>query len=88
MKLAGSRSLREQVQKWLAPDVTTPIRIAQYGRLHLDGTWFVLVEAAATSGPCSMYFFRHSDGSWNVYPPAFGSGTIYLSNALFVNTFP
>ena len=29
----------------------------------------VKVEVARSSGPLAIVFFRHSDGSWCVYPP-------------------
>ncbi|WP_204117536.1 hypothetical protein [Paraburkholderia sp. C35] len=70
MKPAGSRSLREQVQKWLAPNATASVRVVRYGRLHRSKTRYVVVETEAISGPRSMYFFLHADGSWNVFPPA------------------
>lgn len=70
---AGTYSLRDQVQKWLAPDVAVPLRVAEHGRLRASGTRYVLVEVQSTMGFRSMYFFLHPDGNWCVYPPPVAS---------------
>lgn len=70
MKFAGLCSLRDQVQKWLAPEVAVPIRVIKHGRLRHARAPYVLVEVLSPMHTRSMYFFRHADGCWYVYPPA------------------
>lgn len=69
MKSAGVQSLRSQVDKWFAPDATAPIRVTAFGRMRSGRTRYVSVEVLSSKGPHSLYFFRHADGSWCVYPP-------------------
>ncbi|TDG06582.1 hypothetical protein E1N52_19840 [Paraburkholderia guartelaensis] len=62
-------TLRWAVEKWLAPTTATPahvVRVRRTGRHRRC----VCIEAARASGLLSIFFFRHDDGSWNVYPPA------------------
>jgi hypothetical protein len=73
MKSAGTHSLRDQVQKWLALDVATAVRIDERGRLRPARTRYVLVGIQSTKGFRSMYFFLHSNGDWYVYPPPVAS---------------
>jgi hypothetical protein len=77
---AGIHSLRDQVQKWLAPNVAVPIRVTEHGRLSPAGTRYVLVEVQSTMGLRSMYFFLHSDRNWRVYPPPVESRKASRSN--------
>jgi hypothetical protein len=69
MKSAGVQSLRGQVDKWLAPDAASLIRVTGFGRLRSGKARYVSVEVLSTQGPRSLYFFRHADGNWCVYPP-------------------
>lgn len=66
----AEKSLRYLVEKWLAPSPTMPIRVVQSGRMNLDKTRYVRVEASAPTGPHAIFFFRHRDGIWCVFPPA------------------
>jgi hypothetical protein len=69
MKSAGAQSLRGQVDKWLSPDAAVPIRVTAFGRIYAGGARYVSVEVKSITGLRSLYFFKHSDGSWRVYPP-------------------
>lgn len=60
--------LRHAVDKWLVPDATHPARVACTGRTHAGGVPYVLIQRAADA--MAIFFFRHRDGSWQVYPPA------------------
>jgi hypothetical protein len=62
-------SLRALVDKWLAPTTTRPARVLRTGRMSHDRTRFVCVGTQASSGPRSLFLFRHGDGSWCVFPP-------------------
>ncbi|AUT66887.1 hypothetical protein C2L65_44910 [Paraburkholderia terrae] len=70
MKNASSKSLRYQVDKWLAPAATSTVRAIEFGRTRWLGTRFVCVETSSASGARILYFFRHGDGAWHVFPPA------------------
>ncbi|WP_321924740.1 hypothetical protein [Paraburkholderia guartelaensis] len=63
-------TLRSLVDKWLAPTFSAPARVAQVGRLFATHCRFVRIEGGTSSGPLSIVFFRHDDGSWCVFPPA------------------
>ena len=62
-------SLHALVDKWLAPTTATPARVLRTGRMSQNRTRFVCVETRASSGPRSLFLFRHDDGSWCVFPP-------------------
>ncbi|WP_321797171.1 MULTISPECIES: hypothetical protein [unclassified Burkholderia] len=63
-------SLRMQVDKWLAPSARVPARIVRFSRLPVQRRRFVCVEAVHPAGTIAIFFFRHDDGSWCVFPPA------------------
>jgi hypothetical protein len=69
LKAAGDQSLRLLVEKWLAPLSATPLRVTHFGRTRNDGTRYVRVEASSVDGPRALFFFRHDDGCWCVFPP-------------------
>lgn len=63
-------SLRELVNKWLAPTSATPGHVTHFGRTALHRHRYVRVEALHTAGVLAIFFFRHDDGTWCVFPPA------------------
>ncbi|KVN41194.1 hypothetical protein WJ63_22245 [Burkholderia pyrrocinia] len=63
-------SLRMQVDKWLAPSSFVPARVVRFSRMPAQRRRFVCVEAAHPAGTIAIFFFRHDDGSWCVFPPA------------------
>ncbi|MBN3818035.1 hypothetical protein G3N57_16100 [Paraburkholderia sp. Se-20369] len=71
MNATGS-SLRMQVDKWLAPSVRVPARVVRFSRMPAQRRRYVCVEAAHPTGTIAIFFFRHDDGSWCVFPPAGG----------------
>jgi hypothetical protein len=66
----AEKSLRFLVEKWLAPTPTMRIRVVQSGRMGLRKRRYVRIEASAATGSRAIFFFRHDDGSWCVFPPA------------------
>ncbi|GAB2871235.1 hypothetical protein GCM10027093_03730 [Paraburkholderia jirisanensis] len=64
---AREQSLRSLVDKWLAPSM--PVRVTEFSRTRTDGTRYVRVEAHSASGLHALFFFRHDDGCWCVFPP-------------------
>ena len=63
-------TLRKLVDKWLAPSPAVPARVVRFSRMPLHRRRFVCVEAAHPTGTLAIFFFRHEDGSWCVFPPA------------------
>jgi hypothetical protein len=66
---AAERSLRLLVERWLAPTPSTPVRVTQIGRARSNHRRYVRVEILRSTGPVGMFFFRHGDGTWWVFPP-------------------
>jgi hypothetical protein len=69
MKTTSDKSLRRQVEKWLAPAPATPVHVTEFGRTRCSGTRYVRVETSSPVGARALFFFRHDDGSWYVFPP-------------------
>jgi hypothetical protein len=63
-------SLHALVDKWLAPSLATPARVTRFGRAHLTNRRYVCVEAGRAGQVLTIFFFRHRDGAWCVFPPA------------------
>jgi hypothetical protein len=63
------KTLHWAVDKWLRPTPSTPVRVLRLYRTRTHRRC-VCVEALNSGGLLSIFFFRHDDGSWNVYPPA------------------
>ncbi|WP_454754140.1 hypothetical protein [Cupriavidus necator] len=61
-------ALRRALEKWLGVNATIPTRIT---RVRKPGQYFgcVQVDVSRASGNLSLFFFRHADGSWRVFPP-------------------
>ncbi|SOE69723.1 hypothetical protein SAMN05446635_3610 [Burkholderia sp. OK233] len=68
MKSTNGQSLRCQVEKWLAPAPATPVRVTAFSRTRLGGRRYVCVETSSPSGAHALFFFKHDDGSWCVFP--------------------
>jgi hypothetical protein len=68
MKSTYVQSLRYQVEKWLTP--TTPVHVTAFGRTGSGGGRYVCVETVQPAGARALFFFRHGDGCWQVFPPA------------------
>ncbi|MFM0617453.1 hypothetical protein PQR37_25680 [Paraburkholderia nemoris] len=62
------KSLRSMVEKWLAPDPQTAIRVIQFRRMCSNQRRYVHVEVLRTAGAVGIFFFRHDDGTWCVFP--------------------
>jgi hypothetical protein len=62
-------SLRGIVEKWLSPTPATPVSRIHLCRMQANHTRYVRVEAVRANGVLALFFFRHDDGSWQVFPP-------------------
>lgn len=60
-------SLRSLVNKWVAS--TAYSAHVTHGRLSATRRRYVCVEYGSAKGRLAILFFRHDDGSWNVFPP-------------------
>jgi hypothetical protein len=69
MKNSNEQSLRCQVEKWLAPAPAIPVLVTEFSRTRWGGRRYVCVETSSEDRPRALFFFRHDDGSWFVFPP-------------------
>jgi hypothetical protein len=75
MDSSGS-SLRSLIDKWIELAPSTSTRVVRISRLDARNARCVCIEVKHASGPLSLMFFRHGDGSWCVFPPATGGPTL------------
>jgi hypothetical protein len=69
MARAG-KSLRLMVEHWLAPESPKRCRVTQFKNRHSTGECYVCVETFNATGRVAMFFFRHQDGTWRIFPPS------------------
>jgi hypothetical protein len=67
---SDEKSLRWLIEKWLAPTPAMPVRVTRFGHARLSQRRYVCVEASRCARPLAIFFFRHDDGSWCVFPPS------------------
>ncbi|WER46396.1 hypothetical protein CupriaWKF_02050 [Cupriavidus sp. WKF15] len=70
MKSTNEHSLRFQVEKWLAPSHTASVHVVEFSRTLSGRRRYVCVETTQQSDLRALFFFRHDDGCWRVFPPA------------------
>ncbi|MBC8746483.1 hypothetical protein OKW43_007302 [Paraburkholderia sp. WC7.3g] len=68
MKL-GESSLRSLIDKWIAPTATTSVHITRCTFANSGQTKCVLARSSAAENAFAIFFFRHDDGAWRVFPP-------------------
>lgn len=73
MKGTDEQSLRCQVDKWLAPGSSTLVHVVKFSRTLSGGRRYVCVGTSQPAGLWTLYFFRHDDGCWRVFPPTVDS---------------
>lgn len=66
---SGNQSLRSLVGKWFGTASVVPVRVMEFSRTPSHRTRYVRVSARGPQGCLTIVFFRHDDGSWNVFPP-------------------
>lgn len=62
------RSLRDQAEKWLGVGSDAPLHVLFFGRTPADRHRYVCIEAPHQTGAHALFFFRHDDGNWRVFP--------------------
>jgi hypothetical protein len=67
--MTAEKSLHLLVEKWLMPISNALVRVTRFSRSRLNGTRFVCVEVQRPDDSIALFFFRHNDGTWRVYPP-------------------
>ena len=65
----AEKSLRLLVEKWLTPTLATPIRVTRFSRTRANQKRCIRVETLRREGAVAIFFFRHDDGAWCVFPP-------------------
>jgi hypothetical protein len=66
----GEQSLRSVVEKWLQFKPLKSARVSMFGRTLSGGKRYVCVETTQDGEKLALFFFRHEDGCWRVFPPA------------------
>lgn len=66
----SERSLRLLVDKWLAPTPAMPVHVIRLNHKGTNPRRCVCVEALRPNGLLAIFFFKHDDGSWCVFPPS------------------
>ncbi|NPT56337.1 hypothetical protein [Paraburkholderia elongata] len=69
MKSTSEQSLRFQVEKWLAPGPTIPVHVTEFSRTRWARRRYVRIETSLSVGSRALFFFRHDNGRWYVFPP-------------------
>ncbi|MBC8751587.1 hypothetical protein OKW43_008460 [Paraburkholderia sp. WC7.3g] len=64
------KSLRWLIEKWVAPTPSAPVRLTRYSRAKSGHGRCVRVESLRDTGSLTLFFFRHDDGFWCVFPPS------------------
>jgi hypothetical protein len=72
----AEKTLRSMIDHWLPIALTAQVRITRYRTRCRKKECYVRVETASSTGAIEIYFFRHPDGSWRVYPPNRGRPTM------------
>ncbi|MGF6546083.1 hypothetical protein QFZ96_001153 [Paraburkholderia youngii] len=67
--MAGNRSLRSEVEKLVGPTRGRGACVRLLDRCRSGGTCRVCIQIDRPSGTFSLFFFRHADGTWHVFPP-------------------
>ena len=63
-------SLRAMVEHWLAPDPASGLRVTRFRNRRSKHECYVRVETLTAAGPVALFFFRHRDGVWRIFPPS------------------
>ncbi|HEX3380357.1 MAG TPA: hypothetical protein VHU21_11230 [Paraburkholderia sp.] len=77
MRAASEQSLRFLVEKWLAPSPAEPVHVTEFSRTRTGGRRYVRVETSSEEGARGLFFFRHDDGCWCVFPPTADTPSLF-----------
>jgi hypothetical protein len=62
-------TLRRLVEKWFGPESGMRARVTLFSHPRGSRWRYVCVASRQTGAELSIFFFRHDDGSWSVFPP-------------------
>jgi hypothetical protein len=65
-----ARGAKLMVESWLTPDPSKGIRVTEFRNRRSSQECYVCVETLKAEGPVTLFFFRHEDGAWRIFPPA------------------
>jgi hypothetical protein len=65
-RLTICESLRDQINKWLAPAINNSVRLTRCTKSEVE---YVRADIRSETHPRTIFFFRHPDDTWQVYPP-------------------
>lgn len=68
-QVAVGQSLRALVEKWLGATSATPVRVVSVHRIRFGRRRCVCIKAERATDSFTLFFFRHDDGAWHVFPP-------------------
>ena len=66
---AGQKSLRAMVEHWFPPSCSKDVRVTVFKNRPSKHECYVCVATFRDGGLLEMFFFRHKDRTWRVYPP-------------------
>jgi hypothetical protein len=66
----GKNSLRAMIEHWLSPDPARGVRVTRFRNGRSKRECYVCVETLKAAGPVALFFFRHQDGAWRIFPPS------------------
>lgn len=67
--MSGNTSLRFQVEKFVGSTRCHSARVRLMDRSRIGGAYRVCIQVERSTGVFSLFFFRHADGTWHVFPP-------------------
>jgi hypothetical protein len=67
--VAGNTSLRFQIEKLIGSTRGHNARVRLLERTRMGATRRVCICIERPNGSFSLFFFRHADGTWHVFPP-------------------
>ena len=67
--VAANSSLRAQIEKLVGSTRVPEARVRLLDRSRTGGTRRVCFQIERPTGSFSVFFFRHADGTWRVFPP-------------------
>jgi hypothetical protein len=66
----AEKSLRLMIEHWLGPEHGDQVRVTRFRNRRSIRECYVRVETFNAAGPVAMFFFRHQDGTWRIFPPS------------------
>lgn len=67
---AGGQSLRWLIDKWFVLATGNAYRLTRSPWAESSSCRYVCFEVTRTGDALKIFFFRHEDRSWSVFPPA------------------